>query len=285
MSGKNQNSEWTLEISPFKGWFDFNLKELWDYRDLILLFVRRDFVAIYKQTILGPLWFFLQPLFTTIIFAIIFSNIAKIPTDGIPPLLFYMSGIIIWTYFSNCVTATSNTFINNAGIFGKVYFPRLIVPISLIITNLLTFAIQFVLYLTFYIYFIIIGTPIYPTIWIVFFPFLLLMMGTLGLGIGIIISSLTTKYRDLSKALGFGIQLWMYVTPIVYPLSQIPYNLQWLFGLNPMTAVIETFRYAFLGNGTIHLWMLVLSLGLTVLILILGIFLFKWVEKTFMDTV
>jgi len=282
---ESTHSDWTLEIHPKSGWFDIPLADIWRYRDLLLLFVRRDFVAIYKQTILGPLWFFLQPLFTTIVFTIIFGYVARIPTDGVPQVLFYMSGIITWGFFSGCMTRTSNTFIENAGIFGKVYFPRLVVPISVVIINLCTFLIQFLLFLLFLGYYMIIGAGIHPTNWIFLLPFLLVQMGALGLGLGILISSMTTKYRDLNFFLGFGVQLWMYATPIVYPISQIPEKWQWVFALNPMTAIVESFRHAFLGTGSVQLWMIGVSVGMTLILLILGILLFSRVEKTFMDTV
>jgi len=285
MTAAETDSEWTMEICSRNGWFDIDLSELWRYRDLILLFVKRDFVAFYKQTILGPLWFLLQPLMTTVIFTIIFSNIAHISTDGLPPFLFYMAGTVGWTYFASCMTQTSNTFITNAPIFGKVYFPRLVVPISIVITNLLTFVIQFMLFLAFLGYFYFSGSNFQPNGWIILVPFLLLQMAALGLGTGILISSLTTKYRDLTLALAFGVQLWMYATPVVYPLSQIPANIQWLFALNPMAAIIETFRYAFLGSGAIQPWMLGVSIGITALILFLGIVMFSRVEKIFMDTI
>lgn len=285
MDSTAEDTEWTMEIRSRTGWFDIDLSELWRYRDLILLFVRRDFVAIYKQTILGPLWFLLQPLFSTIVFTVVFGNIARIPTDGIPPFLFYLSGIVAWTYFSSCMTKTSNTFIDNAGIFGKVYFPRMAVPISVVITNLLTFAIQFGLFMVFLTYYYMTGSPVHPNIILVLVPLLLVQMAALGLGMGILISSLTTKYRDLTFALGFGVQLWMYATPIVYPLSQIPERWQWFLTLNPMTSIVETFRYAFLGSGSIQSWMLGVSAGMTFLILFLGVFLFSRVEKNFMDTV
>ena len=281
----DDDSIWTMEIRSRSGWFDINLSELWRYRDLILLFVRRDFVAYYKQTILGPLWFLLQPLFTTVVFTIIFSRIAQIPTDGLPPFLFYMSGTVAWTYFASCMTQTSNTFISNAGIFGKVYFPRLVVPIAVVISNLIAFAIQFGLFLAFLYYFYLTGADIHPNGWLLLVPLLLVQMAALGLGMGILISSMTTKYRDLVFALGFGVQLWMYATPIVYPLSQIPAQWQWLFALNPMTAIIETFRYAFLGSGAIQPWVLEVSLTMTILILTVGIVMFSRVEKTFMDTI
>ena len=282
---KENEPEWTMEIHPRSGWFDINISEIWRYRDLIILFVRRDLVAIYKQTILGPFWFLIQPLFTTIVYAIIFGTIARIPTDGLPQILFYMSGIVAWSFFSSCMTATSNTFISNAGIFGKVYFPRLTVPISVVITNLLTFAIQFGLFLVFLCYYYVAGASIHPNIWILLIPLLLIQMAALGLGMGILISSLTTKYRDLTFALGFGVQLWMYATPVVYPLSLIPDTWRFFFALNPMTSIIETFRFAFLGSGAIKPWMLGISIGVTVIILIFGIILFSRVEKTFMDTV
>ncbi|PWR70708.1 ABC transporter permease [Methanospirillum lacunae] len=282
---KITDTNWTLEIRPRAGWLDINLAEIWRYRDLILLLVRRDFVSIYKQTILGPVWFFLQPLFTTIVFTVVFGNIAQIPTDGIPQILFYMAGIVAWTYFANCMTKTSNTFIENAGIFGKVYFPRLVVPISVVITNLLTFFIQFSLFLIFLGYYILVGSSVKLTLWIIVIPLLLIQMAALGLGMGILISSLTTKYRDLIFAVGFGVQLWMYATPIVYPLSQIPEKWQWIFALNPMTAIVEVFRYAFLGSGAIRPWVWEMSIIMTVIILIFGILLFNKVEKTFMDTV
>jgi lipopolysaccharide transport system permease protein len=285
MQSIDNDSEWTMEIRPQKGWFDIDVSEIWRYRDLILLFVKRDFVAYYKQTILGPLWFLLQPLLSTIVFTIIFSKIANISTDGLPPFLFYMAGVVPWTYFSGCLMQTSNTFITNAAIFGKVYFPRIAVPISVIISNLLTFAIQFGLFLLFVVYFYLNGSAIQPNIWIVLIPVLMVQMAALGLGMGILISSLTTKYRDLTFALGFVIQLWMYATPIVYPLSQIPVQWQWAFALNPMTAIIETFRYAFLGSGAIQPWLLGVSMGMTILILALGILLFNRVERTFMDTI
>jgi lipopolysaccharide transport system permease protein len=274
-----------MKIRSRSGWFDIDIAELWRYRDLILLFVRRDFVAYYKQTVLGPLWFLLQPLFTTVVFTLIFSNIAHISTDGLPPFLFYMAGTVAWAYFAGCMTQTSNTFIANAGIFSKVYFPRLVVPVSVVISNLLSFAIQFGLFLLFLFYFYLNGSPVQPNYWILLTPILLIQMAALGLGMGILISSMTTRYRDLALALGFGVQLWMYATPIVYPLSQIPAHWQWLFALNPMTAVVETFRYAFLGSGGIQPWMLGVSFSMTILILAGGIILFSHIEKTFMDTI
>jgi len=276
---------WTTIIKPVSGWFSFNLAELWRYRDLIALFVRRDFTANYKQTILGPLWFLIQPLFSTLVFTVIFGKIAKIPTDGMPPMLFYMSGIVAWNYFSSCMANTANTFVANAGIFGKVYFPRLAVPVSVVIINLATFAIQFVFFLCFLFYFMLRGAPIHPSAWILLTPLLIVQMGILGLGIGIIVSSLTTKYRDLTFVVGFGTQLWMYATPIVYPMSQIPEKWQWLYMLNPVAPVIEAFRFAFLGSGSINSNAIFISLGMTLALFVVGIILFSRIEKTFMDTV
>lgn len=281
----NSQRNWTMVINPRSGWLDLNLKELWRYRDLIQLFVRRDFIAIYKQTILGPIWFLLQPLFYTLVFTVIFGKIAKIPTDGLPQTLFYMSGIVVWNYFANCLTGTSNTFVTNAGIFGKVYFPRLTAPISIVITNLITFFIQFLLFLVLVLYFYLRGAPVKPNMFVLFAPFLLMQMGLLGLGFGILISSLTTKYRDLTFVVTFGVQLWMYVTPIVYPMSQIPERWQWLYALNPTAAIIETFRYAFLGAGSVKTLYLIISFAITIVILGIGVILFRRIERTFMDTV
>jgi len=280
-----QEEEWTKVIGPKRGWFDINLSNLWNYRDLIILFVKRDFVAFYKQTILGPLWFLLQPLFTTIVLTIIFGRIAHIPTDGLPQVLFYMCGIVIWNYFADCLNKTSDTFVTNAHIFGKVYFPRLVVPVSIVITNLITFAIQFLLFLSFFSYFYLAGSDIKMSFWVFLTPLLLLQMAALGLGLGILISSLTTKYRDLRYVVGFGVQLWMYATPIVYPMSQIPEKWQWVFALNPMAAIVEMARFAFLGAGDVQPWNVGMSLGMTVLVLLAGIIMFSRIEKTFMDTV
>jgi lipopolysaccharide transport system permease protein len=276
---------WDMIIKPKTGWFDIDFKGIWRYRDLIGLFVKRDFVTLYKQTILGPVWYIIQPLFTTIVFTIIFNKVARIPTDEIPPFLFYMSGTVLWAYFASCLTRTSATFTANANIFGKVYFPRLTVPVAGVIINLLQFAIQFVLFLCFMLYFIKQGTPISPRLWILALPVLLLQMALLGLGIGIIISSVTTKYRDLSFAMGMITQLWMYATPIVYPLSLVPDWLRPWYLLNPMASIIESFRYAFLGTGTITWSYISTSWFITLLLLFTGVLLFSKVERTFMDTV
>lgn len=276
---------WDLIITPRKKWYDLQLREVWRYRDLIALFVRRDFVSRFKQTILGPLWFIIQPLFTSIVFTVIFGQIARLPTDGLPQILFYMSGTVVWHYFSGCLSGTSHTFTANAGIFGKVYFPRLVTPISLVISNLISFAIQLTFFLCFLLYFVIQGADVTLTAWALVLPLLILIMAGMGLGFGIIISSLTTKYRDLSYLVGFGVSLWMYATPVIYPVSSIPARWRWLADVNPMTPIIETFRAGFLGAGDAS-WM---RLGYSALfmlgILFIGIVIFNRVEKTFIDTV
>ena len=274
-----------MVIKPKTGWFDINLGELWRYRDLIGMFVKRDFVTFYKQTILGPLWYIIQPLFTTIVFTIIFGKVAKIPTDSIPPFLFFMAGNVMWSYFGTSLQMTSDTFNTNAQIFGKVYFPRLTVPISVVIINMLQFSIQFLLFLGFYSYFFWKGAPVKPTYWIAALPVLIVQMALLGLGTGILISSLTTKYKDLRFAMGFLIQLWMYATPVVYPLTQVPEWLRSYYLLNPMVAIVESFRLAFFGVSAIAFQNVVLSWSITLLLLFVGIVLFSRIEKTFMDTV
>jgi lipopolysaccharide transport system permease protein len=279
-------TEWTEVISPKKGLLDLRLEELWRYRDLIMLFVRRDFVSTYKQTILGPIWFFIQPLFTVVIFTFIFSQVANISTDGLPPLIFYLSGITLWNYFSDCFTKTSNVFIANASIFGKVYFPRLTIPISIVLSNLIKMGIQFVLFLTLYIYYIASGKinlDIGPSI--ILLPFLVIIMALMGLGLGIIFSSLTTKYRDLNFLLQFGIQLLMYATPIIYPLSYVGGNLRRVIMLNPITPVIETFRTIIFNQGSIDFSGLAYCSIFTIVVLFLGMLIFNQVEKNFMDTV
>lgn len=277
--------KWDKEIGPTRNLFDLRLRELRHSYDLIGLFVRRDFVAAYKQTILGPLWYLIQPLLTTIIFTVIFGGIAKLPTDGLPQFLFYMSGTIIWTYFANCLTRTSDTFINNADLFGKVYFPRLAVPLSILISNLIAFAIQFAFFLAFMVIFVLRGSTIHPNWLIVLTPFLLLLMAGLGFGFGIIVSSLTTKYRDLRFLVQFGVQLLMYATPVIYPVSLIPSRFRILIQINPISAVVETFRYAFLGGGTVDLAALAYSFGFMLAVIVLGAVIFNRVEATFMDTV
>jgi len=277
--------DWSLVIRPQRGLFDLRLGELWNYRDLIGLFVRRDFVAVYKQTILGPLWYLIQPVLTSLIFTVIFGRIARLSTDGLPQFLFYMSGTVVWTYFADCLTKTSNTFITNAQLFGKVYFPRLAVPVSILLSNMIAFSIQFLLFLGFMLYFWFNGANVKPNLWVLFTPVLIVMMAGLGLGFGIIVSSLTTRYRDLRFLVTFGVQLWMFVTPVIYPVSTIPERLRPLIALNPLTPVVETFRYAYLGSGTVSGLNLLYSAGIMLVVLAIGVLLFNRIEATFMDTV
>ena len=280
-----QKTNWTSVIGPRRGWFDINLKEIWQYRDLVMLFVRRDFVAKYKQTILGPLWFILQPLLTTLMFTIVFGRIAGISTEGIPMILFYLSGIVAWNFFANSLTETSGTFINNASIFGKVYFPRLVLPLSMTISGFLTFIIQFILLIGFMVYYSLNGTQVSFTLNLVYLPLLIILLAGQGLGFGIIISSLTIKYRDLAHLVKFGVQLWMFATPIIYPLSAIPEKYQFLVLANPVSPLIESFRNALLGVGPVRPDLLLYSLVWTVVVFALGIIVFNKVEKNFMDTV
>jgi len=279
------DSDWDLIITPRKKWYDLQLRDVWHYRDLIGMFVRRDFVSRYKQTILGPLWFLIQPFLTSVVFVVVFGNIAGLPTDGLPQMLFYMSGNVLWNYFSGCLTGTSTTFTSNAHLFGKVYFPRLVTPISIIISNLITFAIQFLFFLGFFIYFILRGSDVHFTTWALTLPLLIILMAGLGLGFGIIISSLTTKYRDLQQLIGFGVSLLMYVTPVIYPISSIPEKWRWIAEVNPITPVIETFRAGFLGAGNANWLGLGYSAGFMVVVMFIGVVIFNRVEKTFIDTV
>ena len=281
------STNWDFVITPNRGWFALHLGDVWKYRDLLWIFVKRDFTTFYKQTIIGPIWFFLQPLISTIIFTIIFNRVAKIPTDELPPILFYMSGIIAWNYFSGCLTLTSGTFTANAGLFGKVYFPRIIVPLSKIISGLAKFGVQLIMFLGFYFYYIAIGNGhIIPTPKsLLLIPIMIIQMAMLGQGLGMIISSLTTKYRDLSYLISFGTQLLMYSSPIVYPLSVVPDKYRNFIIANPMTPVIEGFRHAFVGQGQLDMNMLIYSGFLTLIIFLLGILIFNKVEKNFIDTV
>jgi len=277
--------EFTTEIKPKNKLLEVDFKAIWRYRDLFTMFVKRDIITSYKQTILGPLWFFIQPAITTIMYMIVFGRIAKIPTDGLPEPMFYLAGITIWQYFSTCLTSTSSTFIANQGIFGKVYFPRLIVPLSTVTSNLIRLLIQLSLFLIVYIYYLIIGVKVAPNLYIFLFPVLIIMLAGLSLGFGIIISSMTTKYRDLTLLFGFIVQLWMYATPIIYPLSTMPYDKQWIMALNPVTSIIEAFKYGTMGVGTFSWEMLSYSFGFMVLLLSIGIVVFNKVQRSFMDTV
>lgn len=282
----SDDNNWDLIIAPKNKWYQLDLASLWKYKDLLMLLVKRDFVSVYKQTVLGPIWFILQPIITTLTFTIIFGNLAKISTDSMPQLLFYMSGITLWTYFADCLNKTSNTFVANAGVFGKVYFPRLIVPLSVLISNLIKLGIQFILFLIIWIYYLNTTTSVSPQwqlLWL--FPVLILIMAGLGFGFGILISSLTTKYRDFTFLVGFGVQLLMYASPIVYPLSIVPEKYKWVILANPVSSIIESFKFIFLGQGLFSWSHLAYSFTFTCVIIIIGMLTFSKVEKSFMDTV
>ena len=275
-----------MVIKPKSNLLDINLKEVWQYRDLLWMFIKRDFAAQYKQTLLGPLWHFIQPLFTTLVFVVVFSNIAAISTDGLPPLLFYLSGITIWNYFSSCLVSTSNTFVANAYIFGKVYFPRLVMPISVVLSNMVKFGIQFLLLIVVIIWYVFNGVDLHVGMHLLYIPVLLMMMAGMGLGLGIIISSLTTKYRDFTVLVTFGVQLLMYATPVVYPISAVENpDLKFWLSINPLTSLVEAFRYTLLGVGSFNTMQLLFSGVFILIVLVFGILLFGKVEKTFMDTV
>ncbi len=285
MNSKDQREQWDLVIKGHSPIFDINFADLWRYRDLLYMFVKRDFVSFYKQTILGPLWFFIQPIFTTIVFTFVFGNLAGISTDGLPQYLFYLSGITAWNYFSDCLTKTSTVFKDNANIFGKVYFPRLIMPLSIVVSNLVRFGVQLLLLLVMMTYFGIRGATFHVTYGIFFFPVLVMLMAFLGLGIGLIITAMTTKYRDLAFLVTFGVQLLMYGTTVIYPLSAAPEKYKTIIGLNPMTGIIEAFRFAFLGKGEFTLWSVTYSAIFTIIVMILGIIIFNRTEKNFVDTI
>jgi lipopolysaccharide transport system permease protein len=276
---------WTEEIKSQESLFSVNLKEVWQYRDLLFMLVKRDYVTFYKQTILGPIWFFIQPMLTTLVYVILFGKLAGLSTDGTPQIAFYLAGITIWNYFSESLTKTSTVFKDNAAMMGKVYFPRLIMPLSIVVSALMKFGIQFALFLAAVLYFTFVEGSIQPNSWILATPFLLLLMASFSLGLGMIFSSLTTKYKDLVFLLTFGIQLFMYATPVIYSMSTIPEEYQWIVLANPLTPIFECFRYGFLGSGSFEPSSLYLSSGITFLILALGILIFNKVEKSFMDTV
>ena len=282
------DEDWLYTISSKRKLIDFNFKEIWRYRDLLFLFVKRDVVTVYKQTILGPLWYLIQPLFTALTFTLIFNKVANIETGTVPPFLFNLAGVSIWNYFNSCLTATSDTFKTNAAIFGKVYFPRIIVPLSIIISNLVKFGIQLLIFIAFYIYYLIQGAAIHIDSTIGFFPILVLLMGLLGLGAGMIISSMVTKYRDLKFLVGFGVQLLMYLSAVMYPLSlmreKLP-RIAWIVEYNPLAYIIETARYMVLGTGTFSWFGILYTVAVTLVILFFGIIIFNRTEKTFIDTV
>lgn len=281
----NHQQSWTEEIKSQNTLFSINFKEVWHYRDLLLMLVKRDYVTFYKQTILGPIWFFIQPLMTTVVYLVLFGQIAKLSTDGAPQIAFYLAGITIWNYFSEALTKTSTVFKDNANLFGKVYFPRLIMPLAIVCSGLMKFAIQFGLFITVVLYFTFINPKIHPNLWVLITPFLVLLMATFALGLGMIFSSLTTKYKDLVFLLSFGIQLFMYATPVVYPTSAMPTKFAWLLHINPLTGIFECFRYAYLGTGSFQSMDLVISTILIGILFFIGIVIYNKVEKSFMDTV
>lgn len=285
MSHKNTTAEqWDSVIESKHSLLEINLKELWHYRDLLVLFVRRDFVTVYKQTILGPLWFFIQPILTTITFTIIFGNVAKLSTDGAPKIVFYMAGITLWNYFSTCLTSVSGVFNANAGIFGKVYFPRLIMPLTIVISNLMKFGVQFLLFISFVCYFTF-QKQIHPNQWILLTPIIIVLMALISMGIGLILSSMTTKYKDLNQLIGFGVQLFMYATPVIYPSSSVPQDYQWVVELNPLVGLFDYMRFAYLGVGEFSIQSLIYPSLFSIVILFLGVLVFNKTQKTFMDTV
>jgi lipopolysaccharide transport system permease protein len=280
-----ESENWTTVIGGRPGWIDLDLPHLWRYRDLIRLLVWRDFVTQYKQTILGPAWFVLTPLATSGVFTVIFAVIAKIPTDGVPPFLFYMAGNTCWGYFAACLTQTSSTFLANMSLFGKVYFPRIVVPLAALISNVFKFLVQFALFIVILLYFRLGGYGVHPQTGILYVPLLVVQMAALSLGCGLIVSAVTAKYRDLNYGMVFGTQLWMYATPIIYPLSQVPEAYRGIVALNPMTTVVEGFRWAFLGTATLTTGHILLGVIVTAGILLVGLVTFSRVEKTFVDTV
>ena len=288
MNNTNTSNDWLFEITPKNKFFSLNLKEVWQYRDLLFLFVKRDVVTVYKQTVLGPLWYLIQPLFTSVTFTIIFNNVAGINTGTIPPFLFNLAGITVWNYFTACLNGTSDTFKSNAGIFGKVYFPRIITPLSVVISNLIKFGIQFLIFIAFYIFYYFQGADLSLNSLVLFFPLLIVLMGILGLGLGMLISSMVTKYRDFSYLVSFGISLLMYLSAVMYPLELIKEKLPkygWLVEYNPLAYIIETARYMLLGVGGVSIWGLLYTLGVTIAVLLIGILVFNRTEKSFIDTV
>lgn len=279
-----KKQEWTETIESSHSLFKLNLREVWEYKDLVYMFVKRDFVSSFKQTILGPIWFFINPIFTTIMYLLVFGKIANISTDGAPKILFYLAGVTLWNYFSTCLTSTSNVFTGNAAIFGKVYFPRLVMPISIVVSNLMRFGVQFLLFLLAFFYYLNKG-EINPNWWILATPFLIILMAAFALGAGMIFSSLTTKYRDLQMLLGFGVSLFMYATPVVYPVSALPKSIQPYADYNPLTGIFECFKHGWLGTEDFRPEMLILSTVIIFVLLTIGTVIFNKVEKGFMDTV
>ena len=282
------NKDWDIIITNRSHLWSIDFHELWRYRDLLAMYVKRDIVTFYKQTILGPLWFVIQPLFTTIMFMFVFGGIAGISTDGIPQAVFYLAGLVCWNYFQDCLSKCSDTFNANQAIFGKVYFPRLVVPLSIVISNLIKMAIQFVLFIVVYSYYFATGIDFHPNLGLILVPILIVLLGCLGLGFGMIISSMTTKYRDLRFLITFGVQLWMYATPVIYPLSVMKATYPkyiWVLVANPLTAILETFKYAFTGVGEFNWIYLGYSIICTLIVLTLGIVIFNRVQRNFMDVI
>ncbi|MEA4981197.1 MAG: ABC transporter permease [Paludibacter sp.] len=282
---ETKSMEYTTVIKPKNRLFAIDFKEIWQYRDLFTMFVKRDIITQYKQTILGPAWFFIQPALTTIMYMVVFGGIAKISTDGLPQPLFYLAGIVCWQYFSDCLNKTSSTFTNNQHIFGKVYFPRIIAPLSTVTSNLVRMGIQFLLFVAVYIFYLFKGAGLAPNFYLLLLPLLIIMLAGMSLGFGIIISSLTTKYRDLSILFTFIVQLWMYATPVIYPLSTMAPDKRWIMAINPVTSILETFKYATMGVGTFSWGMLAYSFVFMLVLLIIGVIVFNKVQRSFMDTV
>ena len=272
-------------ISPRKSLFDLKLDEIWYYRDLIVLFIKRYITVTYKQTVLGPLWFFIQPLLTTLMFLLVFGRIAGISTGGVPPILFYMGGITIWNYFSDSLRLTSDTFVKNAGLFGKIYFPRIITPLSVVSSNLVKFGIQFILFLGVFLYYYFTGDQVQPNLTLLLVPFYIIILAVMALGFGLIISAMTTKYRDLTFLIQFGIQLWMYITPVIYPISTIPEKYRWVIMANPVSSIVESFKYGFTGSGNFNPGGIIYSGIFSIVLFFISVAIFNRTEKTFMDTV
>jgi len=288
MNNTNTSNEWLFEITPKNKFFSLNLKEVWQYRDLLFLFVKRDVITVYKQTVLGPLWYLIQPLFTSVTFTIIFNNVAGINTGTVPPFLFNLAGITVWNYFTACLNGTSDTFKSNAGIFGKVYFPRIITPLSVVVSNLIKFGIQFLIFIAFYIFYYFNGAALHLNFLVLFFPLLIVIMGILGLGLGMLISAMVTKYRDFSYLVSFGISLLMYLSAVMYPMELIKEKLPkygWIVAYNPLAYIIETTRYMLLGVGEVSVLGLLYTLTVTIAVLLIGILVFNRTEKSFIDTV
>ncbi len=279
------DEQWDDIIGGQTGKVKLNVKEIWRYRDLLTLFVKRDFVTVYKQTVLGPIWFLIQPVFTTLIYIVVFGRVAKLTPDNVPPILFYMGSVSLWNYFADTLNITSKTFTDNAAVFGKVYFPRMILPLSKAVSGFLKLLIQFGLFLIVWSYYVFIKQSVHPTIYMIYLPFLLLILSVLSLGFGIIITSLTTKYRDLTFLITFGVQLLMYATPIIYPMSKISADKQIWLWLNPLTSIFEAFKFSFLGQGALNYFWLGYSILFTIVIFLLGLMMFGKVERRFIDTV